>query len=70
MTIKIFKLKSSGLLPVLNVLNEVCHGIKINNFEMSIGIDKSTAVDFMDSLAKEENKREITLNLAESEFFS
>lgn len=60
---KQIKLNSNEFWPLLNILNEVCHGIKINNFENSIGSSKKIVEDFMDSIAKEENKNEVVLNL-------
>ncbi|MGB7128512.1 MAG: hypothetical protein WBD50_05425 [Candidatus Rhabdochlamydia sp.] len=67
MNIKQIKLNSNEFWPLLNILNEVCHGIKINNFENSIGAKKQTVVDFMDNIAKEEKKNEVILSLNDSE---
>jgi hypothetical protein len=67
MNTKQIKLSSNEFWPLLNILNEVCHGIKINNFENSIGAKKQTVVAFMDNIAKEEEKKEVLLNLNDSE---
>jgi hypothetical protein len=42
--------------PLLNILNEVCHGIRIGNFEEIIGVKKEDVVNLMDKISKEENK--------------
>lgn len=64
---KKIKLDANEFWPLLNILNEACHGIKINNFEHSIGAKKHTVVDFMNNISQEENKNEIVLNLNDSE---
>jgi hypothetical protein len=61
------KLNSNEFWPLLNVLNEVCHGIKINDFESSIGVEKQAVVDFLDNIAKEEHKSEVILSLNDSQ---
>ena len=61
------KLYSNEVWPLLNVLNEVCYGIKINNLEISIGVKKQIVVDFMDSIVEEEKKNEVILTIDDSE---
>lgn len=36
---KEIKTKWNDLWPIINILNEVCHGIKINDFETEIGFN-------------------------------
>ena len=67
MNTKQLNLTSNDFWPLLNILNEVCHGIKINNFENAIGTEKQNVVNFMDNIAKEEKKNEILLTLNDSE---
>lgn len=50
--------------PLLNILNEVCHGIKIDNFEEIIGSKKSIVIELMDRISKEDNENVIMLNLS------
>lgn len=51
MNTKKIKLSSGEFWLLLNILNEVCHGIEINNFESSIGAEKQTVVDFEESIS-------------------
>ena len=62
MNMKIIKLSSNEVWPLLNILNEVCHGILIDNFEKIIGAKKEDVVVLMDRIANEE-KEETILNL-------
>ena len=66
MNTKIIKLSSNEIWPLLNILNEVCHGIHIENFEKIIGAKKENAVILMDRISNEE-KVETILILNKSE---
>jgi hypothetical protein len=60
-------LKLEEIWPILNILNEVCHGIHISNFENSIGEKKETAIDLMNKISKEEEQNNPILFLTDSE---
>lgn len=55
------RLKNNEVWPLLNVINEVCHGIRVSDFEKSIGAKKQKVVDFMDNLSSEVEKSEVVL---------
>ncbi len=61
------QLRSDEFWPLLNIINEVCHGIRIDNFENVIGAKKQTVVDFLNSIEDEEEEKEVLLNLSDSE---
>jgi len=63
MNMKTIKLTSNEIWPLLNILNEVCHGIHINNFEQAIGNNKKFVVDLMERISNEENEIEPVLIL-------
>ena len=63
------KLSQHEFFPLLNILNEVCHGFYIPNFENTIGAPRKTVVDFMDKLAKNESKENIIIDLNDFELF-
>ena len=44
---KKIKFESNEFWPLLNILNEICHGIHIKNFEKTMGVTEQDAVDFM-----------------------
>lgn len=70
---KKIKLNSNEFWPLLNILNEVCHGIKINNFKNSIGAEKQIVIDFMDRIAQQEKETEeviLSLNDVELTFLT
>ncbi len=64
---KVIELNENEFLSTLNILNEVCHGINVSNFEKSIGEKKEVVVAFMDKISNEEGKDNIILNLNNSE---
>lgn len=64
---KIVRLDSNEVWPLLNVLNDVCYGIHIHDFENIIGSKKEIVIDLMDKISIEENKEEAILNLNDSE---
>lgn len=57
------KIPKEELYCLINILNEVCNGIYIDNFEKTIGFKEKEAINFLDNLLKEENKNEIYLNI-------
>ncbi len=61
------KFDSNELWPLLNILNEICYGINIPDFENSIGVKKQKIVDFMDRISKEDEKNDVVLNLNDEE---
>lgn len=61
------KLDSEEIWPLLNILNEVCNGLHIKNFEKTIGEKKEFVVHLMNKISKEENKEDIVLNINNSE---
>jgi hypothetical protein len=67
MNMKTIKLRSDELWPLLNILNEICHGIHIENFEQNIGERKKNVIDLMNRISKEEEKEEIIIKLNDSE---
>ncbi len=64
---KLFRLIEEDVWPLLNVLNEICHGIHIDDFEKCIGSKKEIVVELMDSIAKDENKGDVVLCLSDLE---
>jgi predicted AAA+ superfamily ATPase len=67
MNIKTIKLNENEIWPLLNVLNEVCHGIRVDNFKGTIGEKKEIVLALMDKIAEEENKEATTIDLNDSE---
>lgn len=67
MNTKTIKLNSNEIWPLLNVLNEVCHGIYIDNFEKSIGEKKEVVVDLINRISTEEKEEESILILKDFE---
>lgn len=61
------KFKSDEFWILSDILNEVCHGIKVNNFEKTIGVNKQTAIDLMDRIWQEKDKDEINFTFNDSE---
>ena len=55
-TIKI-KLRSAEFWPLINILNEVCYGIKVSDFEKTIGVNKQTVIDFMNKILQKKKRR-------------
>lgn len=60
---KIIKLTPNEVWPLFNILNEVCHGIFVDDFERKMGCPKATVVELMDKISKEENENEPLLRL-------
>ena len=49
--------------PLLNILNEICHGISVKNFEQTIGVNKNVVIFLMDRISQHKNKTSyLTLN--------
>lgn len=67
MNIKQIKLTSDEIWPLLNVLNEICNGLHINDFENSIGVEREIVVNLMDKISQEESKQEAILALNDFE---
>jgi hypothetical protein len=67
MNIKKIKLDSNDFWPLINILNEVCHGIKISNFEKTIGVSKQTVIDFMNKISQKDGKEPLELIINSSE---
>ncbi len=67
MNTKTIHLESSETWPLLNILNEVCYGIRVNNFENTIGVQKAKVVDLMDRISKNETNDGIIIDLNDSE---
>jgi hypothetical protein len=61
------KLTEEEFYALKNILNEICHGIKIHNFEKVIGEEKKVVVDFFDKIFEKdlENGDIITLDYDE-----
>jgi hypothetical protein len=64
---KTIRLNSNEVWPLVNILNEVCSGIHIDNFEKCIGVKKEVVVELMDKVMKEELKDEPILKLNDYE---
>ena len=60
---KTIKLLQNEFLPLVNILNEVCHGLYVQNFENTIGAQQKTVVALMDKILDEKREKEITLAL-------
>jgi hypothetical protein len=67
MTNTTIKLDPNEIWPLLNILNEVCHGISINNFENVIGAKKHAVIDLLEKISKDEKKEDPMLSLDRSE---
>lgn len=67
MSARVIKLSLNEIIPLLNVLNEVCHGIHVVNFENAIGASRTAVVDFMDKISNIEKKEEFVLILDDFE---
>ena len=64
---KTFDLNPDEIWPLLNILNEVCHGININDFEKTIGAKKEIVVKLLDKISEIENKECCFLKLDDCE---
>ena len=64
MKAKIISLTSNEIWPLLNVLNEVCNGISIENFEERMGSKKEDVISLMNRIAEEEQKEESLISLS------
>ncbi|MGE0669376.1 MAG: hypothetical protein AB7H48_00380 [Parachlamydiales bacterium] len=64
---KIVGIKWDEIWPISNILNEVCHGFYVHNFENNIGAKKPIVVDLMDKISEKENEDEIILFLNDIE---
>ncbi|MBS0584964.1 MAG: hypothetical protein JSR76_01520 [Verrucomicrobia bacterium] len=53
--LKTISLNPEEMWPLLNVLNEACHGLNISNFEKLFG-KRELLIDLMDRLAQAEEK--------------
>ncbi|MBS0607617.1 MAG: hypothetical protein JSR57_11760 [Verrucomicrobia bacterium] len=53
---KIVEIKWDEIWPISNILNEVCHGININDFKNEIGFKYEEIVDLLHKLNKLEPK--------------
>ena len=62
MNTKTIQLKSIDICPLLNILNEVNHGIRIFNFEKTIGAKKQFVIDLWEKIFKEKNKENPTIS--------
>ena len=60
---KEIKLNSNQIWPLLNILNEVCYGVFIEDFEFIIGTNKKNVIDLMVLIEKEENNEECLIYL-------
>jgi len=67
MNTRTIKLSPNEVLPLLNILNEVCHGFYVHNFEKNIGAKKQIVVALMDKISEKENEDEIILFLNDIE---
>ena len=63
METKFIKLAPDEVWPLLNILNEVCYGLVISNFDKKIGFEISVVVELMDCISIEENSAEPVLKL-------
>src|ERR1700722_19494130 len=63
----IIKLHSDEIWPFLNILNEVCNGININNFEKCIGTKREIIIDLFNKTSYLEKDGEL-LELSALEF--
>lgn len=60
-------LSSNELWPLLNILNEICYGISIHDFENSIGTKQEVVEALMSKISLESSTKEIVLRLSEFE---
>ncbi len=54
-------INSNEFYIILAVLNEVCHGLRISNFEKTIGAAEQTVIAFMDGLKAKGLSEEVLL---------
>lgn len=70
MITKTIKLTPNEVWPLINILNEICYGIFVFDFEAVIGASKEVVVKLMDKISNVERREEETaLSLNELEFF-
>lgn len=55
------------LWPVVNILNECCHGLYVHNFEDVIGAQRKVVVDWMDEVSGKEREGDVMLILGDFE---
>ncbi len=61
------KLESQEVWPLTNVLNEVCHGLRVRDFERTIGASQQTVSSLLDRIMECENDNGIDIDLSELE---
>ncbi len=54
MTVKTLEINWAHLWPIVNILNEVCHGVHIESFESTIGYKYDSVLMLLDKLAVHE----------------
>lgn len=59
-------LKSSESWILLNILNEVCYGIYISDFNKTIGVNKNSVIELLDKILLKE-KEETIFDLSRSD---
>lgn len=67
MSKKIVKLIQEENWTLVNILNEVLHGLRVNNFEQKIGDTKENALQLMEKLKSEKNNASFELEYPEQE---
>ena len=64
---KIIKLYTDEIWPLANILNEICNGLIINNFEDSIGRKELDVVILMNKILNKEDKESAIFHLNNTE---
>lgn len=64
-TSKVLKLKNDDVWPLVNILNEICNGIHINNFETCISVNENYVLQLLRRLAKRKNEEEPVVILSD-----
>ena len=67
MTEKKIKINKNELWPLLNIINEICYGINISNFEHTIGAKREILIELMNKISREEEKEHAILTLNDCE---
>ncbi len=61
------KLSFDDFFSLLNIINEVCHGINVRNFKETIGDERKTVVDFLDKISNKDQNNEIIICVSDFE---
>jgi len=61
---KNIKLTSNEIWPLINILNELCYGISVNDFQENIGATKESVIQLMNKISQHESKTKISIDLS------